>query len=229
MHGSFPWEGISCVAIPVTFTSQCWAAEVAAGRYGALLMTHIYLAAHHEISGRPHLAPVPRVAGWPGPARRAYYRTGARGHPRSRLHAPALRGERRPGCTVRAPGGPGVRTGAGSGPGLAAPAAAGQVQGALAVRDPRGEHGCVRPCWRAGERSGRSRCDVFAACIAPKVIRAARPPCGEGIAADRGPASCPVAARLNQPGMAAVSLCVTARLRTVTLGDETPFAGSVVP
>jgi hypothetical protein len=93
----------------------------------------------------------------------------------------------------------------------------------------RGEHGCVRPCWRAGERSGRSRCDLFAACIPPKVIRAARPPCGEGIAADRGPASCPVAARLNQPGMAAVSLCVTARLRTVTLGDETPFVGRVVP
>jgi hypothetical protein len=42
------------------------------------------------------------------------------------------------------------------------------MQGALAVRDPRGQHGCVRPCWKADERSGRSRCDVFAACIPPE-------------------------------------------------------------
>jgi len=69
--------------------------------------------------------------------------------------------------------------------------AAGQVQGALAVRDPRGEQGCVRPCWRAGERSGRSRCDVFAACIAPKVIRAAACRAGKASQQIAGPAVAP--------------------------------------
>jgi hypothetical protein len=145
---------------------------------GVLLMTHNYLAAHHEISGRPH--PAPRAAG-----------TGLAGacspsllpHRRPRSPSIAATCSRSAGATatwlqVRAPGGPGVRTRAGSGPGPAARTAAGQVQGDLAVQDPRGEHGCVRPCRRAGERAGRSRCDVFAACIAPKVIRAARPPCG---------------------------------------------------
>lgn len=42
---------------------------------GVLLMTNIYLAAHHEIGGRPHRAPRAAGTGLAGPARRAYYRT----------------------------------------------------------------------------------------------------------------------------------------------------------
>jgi hypothetical protein len=190
-------------------------------------MTNIYLAAHHEISARPHLALRAAGTGLAGACSPSLLPHRRRGHldrgymlPLCGRNGDLVARYARPEDLV-------------SGHVLDLVPAPQPRQRpdkcrALWPSEIRGEHGCVRPCWRAGERSGRSRCDVFAACIAPKVIRAARPPCGEGIAADRGPASCPVAARLNQPGMAAVSLCVTARLRTVTLGDKTPFVGRVV-
>jgi len=114
--------------------------------------------------------------------------------------------------------------------GLAARTAAGQAQRTLSLRDPRYGHGRVRPGRKACDRRCRSRCHVRGVHFAPTVIRAAWSLSEEASQQIAGLASCRGGSvRLNQPGMAAVSLEVTARLAAVALGDEMTLVGSAVP